>query len=302
MPASEAPLPTFLIIGAQKSGTRWLRINAGCHPKVYTAPGETRFFHSPARFQSLGLEWYRAQFSGWAGEPIVGEATPGYMMWRHRPRRVAKRIAEVVPDVRLIALLRNPVDRAHSAMVHYEKHGKLPPGSNLLELIRQKPPEHDPLCIVAGSWYAASLKPYRQLFGDQLLVLLHDDIIDNPRRVYEQVLLHIGAAADFVPSDLETVLFSNQGPGPVDSPEASNGPRELSEEERQRLFAYFRDDVRVLETMIEMGPGWDVFGEVERRSLEGTFTSAPAPGTNRCRQPVRRNGRLDRGSRTCCLL
>ena len=76
MPASKAPLPTFLIIGAQKSGTRWLRINAGCHPNVYTAPDETRFFHSPARFQSLGVEWYRAQFSGWAGEPAERRPPP----------------------------------------------------------------------------------------------------------------------------------------------------------------------------------------------------------------------------------
>ena len=64
----------------------------------------------------LGLDWYRAQFESWAGESILGEATPGYMMWRHHPRRVAERIKEVVPDARLIAILRNPVDRAQSAL------------------------------------------------------------------------------------------------------------------------------------------------------------------------------------------
>jgi hypothetical protein len=90
MPSSEVPLPAFIIIGAQKSGTRWLRINLGKHPEVYAAPTETQFFHSPARVEMLGLDWYRAQFSGWAGESILGEATPGYMMWRHRPRRVAE--------------------------------------------------------------------------------------------------------------------------------------------------------------------------------------------------------------------
>jgi hypothetical protein len=250
MPNSRAPLPAFLIIGAQKSGTRWLRNNLNSHPDVYTAPVETQFFHSRLRFQTLGVEWYRAQFAGWAGEPVVGEATPGYMMWRHRPRRVARRIAEVIPTVRLIALLRNPVDRAQSAMVHFEKRGKIPPGSRLVELVGQTPPQHDPFCLVAGGWYAASLKPYRQLFGDQLLVLLHDDLIEDPRRVYEQALLHIGAAPDFVPPDIETVLFSNQPAGWAASSHGSNGSPALSDDERQRLFAYFRDDVRVLEKMI----------------------------------------------------
>jgi uncharacterized protein (TIGR03086 family) len=250
MASPTAPLPTFIIIGAQKSATRWLRINLDCHPEVYTAPVETRFFHSPELFDARGLEWYRAQFPGWTGEPIVGEATPGYMMWRHRPRRVAERIADVVPDVRLIALLRNPIDRAHSAMVHFERFGKLPPGSSLLELVSQKPPQHDPLGLVAGGWYAASLKRYQQLFRDQMLVLLHDDLARDPRRVYEEALLHIAAAPGYVPSDLETVLFSNQRPSAADSQRAPNGPGELSGEERQRLFAYFRDDVHMLEQMI----------------------------------------------------
>jgi uncharacterized protein (TIGR03086 family) len=261
MPSSEAPFPTFIIIGAQKSGTRWLRVNLGRHPEVYTAPLETMFFHSPERFDTHGLEWYRAKFDGWDGEPFVGEATPGYMMWRHRPRRVAARIAEVLPDVQLIALLRNPVDRAYSAMVHFEKRGKLPVGSSMLELIRERPPEHDPLCLVSGGWYAASLKPYTELFGEQLLVLLHDDIEDNPRRVYEQALQHIGATTDFVPPDLETVLFSAQRSNAASSTERPNGSRRLSEDERQHLYAYFRDDVRMLEHMIDRDLSrWDPGG------------------------------------------
>jgi uncharacterized protein (TIGR03086 family) len=261
MPDSEVPLPKFLIIGAQKSGTRWLRVNAGRHPDVYTAPSETMFFHSPERFGAGGLEWYRAQFPGWAGEPIVGEATPGYMMWRHRPRQVAKRIADVVPDVRLIAILRNPIDRADSAMSHFIKRGRLPRDSSLLELVSRTPPEHDRWCLVSGGWYAASLKPYRELFGDRLLVLLHDDITDDPRRVYERVMHHIGAAPDFVPSDLATVLFSTQQAGETDSQEPMNGSRKLSQDERQRLYAYFRDDMRMLEDMIDRDlSSWDPGG------------------------------------------
>ena len=80
--------------------------------------------------------------------------------------------------------------------------------------------------LVAGGWYAASLKRYRQLFGDQLLVLLHDDVTADPGRVYRRALVHIGADLDFVPTDLESVLFSNQRPrGSGSTDEAASCPR-----------------------------------------------------------------------------
>ena len=87
------PLPTFLIIGAQKSATRWLRFNLGLHLAVFTAARELEFFNNGERYRELGPAWYRAQFVGWAGEAIRGEATPGYMFWPHRPLVVSERIA-----------------------------------------------------------------------------------------------------------------------------------------------------------------------------------------------------------------
>ena len=83
------PLPTFLIIGAQKSATRWLRLNLGLHPDVFAASAELEFFNNGVRFRDEGTDWYRGKFSGWNGEAIVGEATPGYMFWRHGPAVVA---------------------------------------------------------------------------------------------------------------------------------------------------------------------------------------------------------------------
>jgi|SRR5215211_4471420 len=239
-----APLPTFLVIGAQKSATRWLRANLGRHPDVYASPYELGFFNSPKRFGTLGVDWYRAQFDGWEGEAIVGEATPGYMMWRHEPQVVAQRIKATVPDVRLIAILRNPVDRANSAMVHHIKYERLHPRSTLLELAQRKAPEDDRLGLVAGGWFAASLKPFRELFGDQLLVLLHDDIRDDARRVYQVALDHVGATPGFVPPELDELVFSNQ------QGESAQWRRDVSPEVREELYRYFRDDLRELEQMI----------------------------------------------------
>jgi hypothetical protein len=239
------PLPTFLVIGAQKSATRWLRHNLGKHPEIYASPYEIGFFNSPRRFADLGVNWYRAQFvEGWNGEQVVGESTPGYMMWRHEPAVIAERIKSAIPDVRLFAILRNPVDRANSAMVHHIKHERLHPRSRLVDLADKKVPADDRLGLVAGGWYAASLKPFKNLFGEQLLVLLHDDIRNDPRGVYEAVLRHIGLMPEFDPPDLEALVFSNQ------QGESAQWKRDVSPEARAALHRHFRDDLRELEQMI----------------------------------------------------
>jgi len=144
------PLPTFLIIGAQKSATRWLRLNLGLHPAVFTASRELEFFNNGDRYRDLGPSWYREQFLGWDGEEILGEATPGYMFWRHRPLVVSERIDETLPGVKLLATLRNPIDRAQSAMIHHMENGKLPADSTLVDLVRAAPPDKDKLGIISG--------------------------------------------------------------------------------------------------------------------------------------------------------
>jgi len=160
MSTRRPPLPTFIIIGAQKSATRWLRQNLGCHPDIFTAPREVKYFNHPERVAALGTDWYRAQFEGWAGEPVSGEATPGYLMLGHHPHEVATRIKAAVPDVRLIALLRNPMDRAYSAFVHHKRAERIRPGARLLDTVRSCAPEDDWMGIVTGGWYAASLGPF----------------------------------------------------------------------------------------------------------------------------------------------
>jgi hypothetical protein len=250
-------LPTFLIIGAQKSATRWLRFNLHQHPDVFTTPAELEFFNYRQNFDDLGIEWYRRQLKGWAGESAVGESTPGYMMWRHDPEAVAERIEQVIPDVRLIAILRNPVDRAQSALVHQVRRRRLPPDAHLIDVVRAHAPlDDDPWGLVSGGWYARSLAPFMRRFGEQLLVLLHDDIAVDAARVYATSLRHLGVDSTFIPTDLDAVRYSNK-----DLPlfrrlvrrRDRKGPWRGSEPslaEREELFEHFRDEVRALEELI----------------------------------------------------
>ena len=246
-PSQLAPLPTFLIIGAQKSATRWLRHNLGQHPDVFAAATEISYFNDDRRY-ALGSDFYRAQYAGWAGESIRGESTPGYLMWRHQPPVVAERIGQIVPDVALIAVLRNPIDRAQSALRHHIDGEAIPPSTDLLTHIRTHDPVTDRLGIIAGGWYAASLQPFVDRFGDRLLVLLHDDIATDAPGVYDRARHHVGAAAGFVPAELAAVRNSNQ------RPIGARGLRtdaDLSSEDRVVVYDLYRDDLARLEDLIQ---------------------------------------------------
>ncbi|MBA3473381.1 MAG: sulfotransferase domain-containing protein [Rubrobacter sp.] len=109
-------LPDFVIIGAGKFGTTSLYDLLTRYPQVEAAAlKELRYFNH--NFDK-GLEWYRSQFppSRWKDgrRSITGEATPGYLFGPH----ISKMMAKVVPEARLIVLLRNPVDRAYSHYHH----------------------------------------------------------------------------------------------------------------------------------------------------------------------------------------
>jgi len=250
-PVAEAPLPTFLIIGAQKSGTRWLRRNLGLHPAVFTPNNECSYFNTDKFDQ--GLDTYLARFEGWTGQTVVGEATPGYMMWNWRSpsvAEVAERIDAQLPDVRLMAVLRNPVDRLYSAFIHHMLHGRIPHDADLLERVRSRSPKEARLRLVMGGMYGESLAPYLERFGDRLRVFINEDAYRDPRATYASALEHVGADPSFVSPQLTRVVNSYRPP--TDSPYAdgAGGRRPLTPEERTELFSYFSEDVERLEALL----------------------------------------------------
>ena len=110
-------LPTFVVIGAMRSGTTTLSAALAGHPEVFMPPGKELHFFD--QHFDRGVEWYRARFAG-ATEPSVGEGTPRYM---YDPEAV-RRMAGVLPDARLVAILRNPIDRAYSHWQHERARGR----------------------------------------------------------------------------------------------------------------------------------------------------------------------------------
>jgi len=128
-------LPNFLVIGAAKSGTTALYHFLKQHPQVYMSPHkETNFFvfeRQKIRFHGPGddtiseqsittAEAYKKQFEAVSNEIAIGEASPWYLY----SDRAAENIRCSIPDVKLIAILRNPVDRAFSSYLHVVRDGR----------------------------------------------------------------------------------------------------------------------------------------------------------------------------------
>ncbi len=102
-------MPDFLIIGAQKCGTTSLLYYLGQHPQI--ALSEKKEIHFFDKKYQMGLDWYENQFPRKSDRAkITGEATPYYLFHPFVPQRVAHHY----PEIKIIILLRNPVDRAYS--------------------------------------------------------------------------------------------------------------------------------------------------------------------------------------------
>lgn len=117
--ADKRPLPDFLIIGAQKAGTTSLYEYLKQHPALQSniTAKEVHFFDEQ---YDKGLAWYRSNFPAKEEGKLYYEASPYYLFHPVAPERVAGDL----PDAKLIALLRNPIDRAYSSYQHQVRAGR----------------------------------------------------------------------------------------------------------------------------------------------------------------------------------
>ncbi len=210
---------------------------------MYLPPFDVSFFSNGQVYRQGAETWYRNQFATWEKEPCVGDSSPGYLLPANQPREMAERVRDMLPDARLVALVRQPVDRMYSAMFHEIRRGRLAADTDLYRMVTEDHPDVVELDLVAAGLYAQNLYPYWRRFGEQLLVVFQDDIRTQPEKVYEQVLRHIGGSTSFVPGHLHSVLFSNR------KTVRFSGPRPTDEQVRT-LYSYFREDVEELEAMV----------------------------------------------------
>jgi hypothetical protein len=195
-----APLPTFLIVGAMKSGTTSLIHTLGAQPQIFAPTQELHFFSR--RFDD-GVEWYRDCFSECSGEPVIGETSPEYM---YRPE-VAQRVRETLPDVKLVAILRNPVDRAYSHYWHNRTRGHEPLGfGEALKVESERLRDAGPrraarFAYVGRGLYAAQIQRLIDVFdADRVHVVVTEDLRANRLAVLRPLLEFLGADSAHAPA------------------------------------------------------------------------------------------------------
>jgi hypothetical protein len=176
-------LPDFVVIGAMKSGTTSLAAYLDRHPDVaVSTPKEPNFFADPGNWER-GLGWYKGLFPD--GVQVVGEASVFYTMVPEYVGAPA-RIRRTVPEVRLIYLVRDPIERMRSMFVHRaDKHRGQ--GRTLAESIERHP------AYLEISRYGRQIEPYLELFReDQILILTTDELRTSPDTLLSRAFRHIG--------------------------------------------------------------------------------------------------------------
>ena len=201
-------LPDFLGIGTQKGGTTYLHLLLQGHSQVFLAhPKELHYF---SLHHDRGLDWYTNHFDEASAAKRCGEVTPYYLF---HPL-AAERIHAAIPNVKLIVLLRDPVERALSQYFHSKRLGLEPLE---LEAAFAAEPErladadetlqrgeshcsHQQHSYLSRSRYEQQLPRFQALFGDeQLLVLRSEDLFEHPQRVWEKVLTFLGLESGPLP-------------------------------------------------------------------------------------------------------
>jgi hypothetical protein len=201
-------LPDFLVIGAPKSGTTALHAALARHPDLFlSAVKEPKFFLTdgppPARGGPGDVQTYRehvwrradyeALFDPAPAGALRGESTPFYLYDRDAQRR----IKALVPEARLIALIRDPVERAHSNWTHLWSAGREPVGDFLRACA-----EEDRRVAAGWSafWHYLRLGRYGEqldhlfgLFGrEQVMVIRYRRLLDHPPQVLDEICAFLG--------------------------------------------------------------------------------------------------------------
>ncbi len=181
-------LPTFLVIGAMKGGTTSLYHYLKSHPDVFMSSTKELHYFVAEKNLRRGIRWYERQFRGAGDAVAVGEASPDYSKFPLHDG-VPERIAAVVPDVRLVYVMRNPLERIRSHYLHDLACGR--ERRPLAEAVVGN--DH----YLAPSRYALQVERYLEHFPrEQLLLVTSEALREDRRAVLHRVLDFIGVDDD----------------------------------------------------------------------------------------------------------
>ena len=172
----------FIIIGAAKSATTWLQTQLQSDPAVYMPDPELHYF---SREYSRGQDWYLSHFSDEGLGRTIGEKSNSYL---YVPEAAA-RLHRDLPQVKLIAQLRNPVERAYSSYCMLFRRGEV--GADIASYL--DPSRSENMQILGSGNFASHLQPFIDLFGrERLLILFFEGVAEAPETQMSRVRAHLG--------------------------------------------------------------------------------------------------------------
>jgi len=274
----------FFLIGANKAGTTSVHSYLGAHPEVFTTavkepsyfavpPGETpRDEFSGSIVTSRGE--YDALFADAGDAHIAGESSTAYL---YSPV-AADRIHAEFPDAKILAVLRDPSDRAHSAHAMYLAHGAAVP-RRLEDAVAEELAGRSQHVFVRGGRYAHCLTRYLDRFPrEQVRVFLYEDLSHDPQAMLREIFEWFGVSPEvrpdvsrrenvtLVPTNSSVYRVATSSTGPAAAVRAAvppsvrawtrrrlertRRPDPLTPELRARLIEYYDDDIRSVEHLI----------------------------------------------------
>ena len=176
-------LPNFLIIGAPKCGTSSLYYKLGEHPQIFMSKvKEPHFFGRNDVTKTL--EWYENHFLESNGKIAIGEGSTSYTH-PHIINQASSEIAHLLPRVRLIYLVRNPIKRIESDWKMRKREGWAQ--GNFNEAIKRQE------TLVGHGMYWKNISVYRKIFPDsQILILFLEDFMNNFQEELKKCFIFLG--------------------------------------------------------------------------------------------------------------
>jgi len=235
----------FIVAGVQKGGTSALDSYLRLHPEICMADKkEVHFFDDEKIFSSKSVKYayYHSYFSPNSHHRIIGESTPIYMYWNNVPERIHK----YNPEMKIIIILRNPVERAFS---HWNmERNRNVENLSFSDAIHQEqercrsalPLQHKVFSYVDRGFYALQLKRILEYFKvEQTLILKNEELRNYPNETLEKVT-----------NFLEINKF-----GTVESKNVHSRPynSSITTEEKEYLVNIYEKEIKNLEKMT----GWN---------------------------------------------
>jgi hypothetical protein len=236
----------FLVIGTQKGGTTAIDHYLRQHPEIGMGnEKELHFFDNEEIFSKNKINYsqYDNRFDISANKSIYGEVTPIYLYWEPS----CKRIWEYNKEIKIIAVLRNPIDRAYSHWnMEVERNAEQEPFFECIvnERARMRaslPYQHRVFSYVDRGFYSEQIRRYKRYFRDeQMLFIKYEDFKNEQEKEVFKILNFLDVNPDkftFKPETVHKRAYS----------------KKMSDEEREYLRNIYKNDIREVEKLMN----WD---------------------------------------------